>query len=675
MKKLAIRLGILGLLGGLVWGGYTAYKAIPQRQQQIATARVRKGDVIVRSYTRGELRAVRSVTLVAPNLFGTVQVTRLAPLGAFAKEKDLIVEFDDSEVNSRLEEKQLELEQIDEQIKKAQADLAIRNNQDQVELLRARYAVRRAELEVKRNELLPAIDQKKNLLNLEEARRRLKQLESDVKSRQEQAQAELAVLFERRNKARVELARERQRLAQVKLLAPMAGLVAIRQNRQTGFYFPGMQIPDIREGDQVQPGMPIADILDISELELVAKVGELDRAQLREGQEALVRLDAIGGKTFSARIKAMSSTASANVFSGDPAKKFDVIFALDMKELLTGLGAKPEQVQRLLATAEANRKKGIASSASLLTAGPTMMAMGGPGPAGPVGGNLMAGPPGAGSPTSMPFPGAMGPGGPGMGGGERGPGGPRRMMFGGPDLSEADRQKFREAMQKALNGRSMQDLTPEERQKIFDEVRKAVPALANAPRPAQGGGQRPAGPPAEAPAGPPAAGLDALTSRSGRGRGGEGGERRGAGPAGFPGFGFGSPQFSEKDLENAQLPEPPGPESQLDILIRPGSLADVEIIVEKIPNAIHIPAQAVFEKDGKPVVYVKNGTRWDERFIKPLRRAESTLVVGEGLKAGELIAMANPFEKAGDKKKKEKSSGAASSPMSNVGARSGGARP
>jgi HlyD family secretion protein len=112
-----------------------------------------------------------------------VQVTRLAPLGAFAREKDLIVEFDDSEVLARLEQKQLELEQVDEQIKKAQADLNIRNNQDQVELLRARYSVRRAELEVKRNELLSAIDQQKNTLNLEEARRRLKQLESDIKSR------------------------------------------------------------------------------------------------------------------------------------------------------------------------------------------------------------------------------------------------------------------------------------------------------------------------------------------------------------------------------------------------------------------------------------------------------------------------------------------------------------
>ena len=101
-----------------------------------------------------------------------MQVTKLAPLGALAKEKDLIVEFDDSERRTALEETLLEVEQIDEeQIKKAQADLDMRNNQDQVELLKSRAscAPRRA-FEVKRNELLADVDAKKNILNLEERR-------------------------------------------------------------------------------------------------------------------------------------------------------------------------------------------------------------------------------------------------------------------------------------------------------------------------------------------------------------------------------------------------------------------------------------------------------------------------------------------------------------------------
>src|SRR5579862_9022613 len=154
MTKVFIRIFLaLFVLGG-AYGGYKYFERLPQKQVPVATAKVRRGDVIVRAYSRGELRAVRSVSLIAPNLFSTVQVTKLAPLGSLAKEKDLIVEFDDSERRTALEETLLEVQQIDEQIKKAKADLEMRSNQDQVDLLATRYSVRRAELEVKRNELL-----------------------------------------------------------------------------------------------------------------------------------------------------------------------------------------------------------------------------------------------------------------------------------------------------------------------------------------------------------------------------------------------------------------------------------------------------------------------------------------------------------------------------------------
>lgn len=630
MKKILIQVVILAVVVGSAWYGYHLFQSMPQRQQQVATTKVRRGDVIVRSYTRGEVRAVRSVTLVAPNLFGTVQVTELAELGSFAREKDLVVGFDDSEVNSRVEEKQLEIDQVDEQIKKAEADLAIRNNQDQVELLRTRYSVRRADLEVKRNELLSAIDAKKNILNLEESKRRLTQLESDIKSRLEQAQAEMAVLKEKKNKAKLELNRETQRLSQVKLLSPMSGLVAIKQNRQGGFFFPGMQIPDIREGDQVQPGMAIADVLDLSELEIVAKVGELDRANLKDGQDVIIQLDAVGNKKFSGKIKTMSGTASANIFSGDPGKKFDVVFSVDMKELLTGLGAKPEQIRKVLETAEQNRKKPV--SPQMQT-----MSMASMGDAPPGGGMIMMAPGSApGGPESQPR---------------------QRVMLGGPrgpagaqSVSPEDRRKMQAAMAKILNGRNPQDLSPEDRAKMGEEVRKAMAAGAKPSSDSKAGGDTKAG------------------AEGRRGRRGAGGPSGPGGPDAMPTVRPG--QFSEKDFANAKLPPPVENDNQLDVLLRPGLLADVEIIVEKIPDAINIPAQAVFEKDGKQIVYVKNLNRWDERPIKVAKRSESTMVIASGLTAGETIAMADPNAKPGDKKK-DKGAAASGSPMGGMG---GGAK-
>ena len=115
------------------------------------------------------------------------------------------------------------------------------------------------------------------------------------------------------------------------------------------------------------------------------------------------------------------------------------------------------------------------------------------------------------------------------------------------------------------------------------------------------------------------------------------------------GFG-GAQQFSEKDLADAKLPPAPEEDSQLDVLLRPGLLADVEIIVEKIPNAIHIPVQAVFEREGKPVVFVKHGNEFEERVVKPLKRSESTMVIAEGLKPGELLALSDPTAARSGKK-------------------------
>lgn len=523
MKKILFRIVLVLIALGGAWWGYRFLKQMPAAQQQIATTRVRRGDVIVRSYARGELRATRSVTLTAPNLFGTVQVTRLAPLGSFAHEKDLIIEFDDSEVNSRLEEKQLEIDQIDEQIKKADADLAIRNNQDQVDLLTARFGVRRAELEVKRNELLSSIDAKKNELSLEEAKRRLQQLESDIKSRQAQSQAELAVLREKKNKGLLEMNRERARLSQIKLLSPMTGLVAIKPNRPN-FFFSGMEIPDIREGDQLNPGIAVADILDVSELEVLSRVGEVDRANLRENQDVSIELDAVPGRKIAGRIKSMSGTATSNVFSSDPAKKFDVVFSLDMRQLFSTLGVKPERVQQIMAVAEQNRRKPPPA-----LAGPAMGMSGKP----------------AGTPVIM------------------------QARSGGP----------------------------------------AAPGASSGGRP--------------------------------------------------PVMGFSRGQeFSEKDLASARLPSPPEENSQFDVLLRPGLLAGVEIVVEKIPNAIHIPTQAVFEKDGKLVAYVKNGNKFEERVFTPVKRSESTMVIAKGLEPGEVVALADPLAKKDTKKKAKSGEGA-----------------
>ena len=193
------------------------------------------------------------------------------------------------------------MQSVDEQIKKAKADLAIQQSQDQVTLLKTRYDVRRAELEVQRNPIIAAIDGKKNVLTLEQQKRALQQLEADIQARQEQADSQLAVL---QRAAQPEPDRRAARTAAHRAVQDAGADYGAggdqAESRRLNFNF-GQQMPDIREGDTLQPGMPVADLLDLSELEVWAKVGELDRANLKEGQDATLQLDAIPDKRSAAR--------------------------------------------------------------------------------------------------------------------------------------------------------------------------------------------------------------------------------------------------------------------------------------------------------------------------------------------------------------------------------------
>lgn len=626
MKRIVIQVGIaLLLVLGLVYGGFKVYEQLPHEKEAMATTTVRKGDFVVRAYSRGELRAVRSATLTAPNLFGQTQITFLAPLGAFAREKDLVAAYDDTAVLSRVVESQIELDKIHQQLLKARADLQLSANKDEVDLLEARYGVTRAELQMKRNELISSIDARKNELTLEEAKRRLARLQSDVQSKREQAEAQIRVLGEQRRKALISLNRDKARVLEAKSLAPISGLMAVKQNYGAGGRF-GSEVPDLREGDEIYPGSPVVEILDLSELEIVAKVSEVDRANLREGQNVKVRLDALPGEVFDGKVKGMSTTASSNVMSGDPSKKFDVLFSIDMQALLKATGATPEEIRQIEETARHNRAKsssqsGMSGRGRMAAAGGPVMAEGG-GPGSGGGGFAAADSDSEGGQArgtrsqggeqaesgggrTRPSGQAATAGGQGAAAGTQARSGGRTAGGGAPgNLSAEDRQKVQAAMQQALNGRNLQDLSAEERRQIFSQVQGQVPGV--------GGGRR----------GRSQADTDAALE---------------AGPT------KNSYGFTIEELKAATPPPPPGKGSSIEMLLRPGLLADVEILVDEIKDAITIPMQAVFERDGKNIVFVKTPTGFEAREVTAARRTESTMVISAGLNPGEVLALSDPF--------------------------------
>jgi hypothetical protein len=664
MKKAIIRLSILAVLAGGAWYGYRTFKQSQTRQEKIATAKVQRSDVTIRAFTRGELKAVRVYPLYSPTLNGTIQVTALAPAGALAREKNLVVEYDDSELLGTIEADKLTLDTTDENIKYLTLTMQVQTSKNDVNKLLAEFAVKRAELQVKKNPVLDAITQKSNILALTQAVRALAQTVTNIEMLKAQQDSQMAVYNSTRRRSLQALQLDQGRLLQTKTLAPMTGLVAIKQNRAGNFNF-GQQMPDIRPGDQLQAGMNVADLLDLSEMELTAKVGELDRANLKEGQDILIQLDAIPDKRFPGKIKTLSGTATSDVFSGDPSKKFDVSFTVDMRALLTGVGMQKQDIDQIMNTATENAKKNLISFAPTVTGG---RGGGGGAPGMDFGGGLPGGPPpdlaalaalanqGGGGQGQGGF-GGRGQGGGGgqggfgaQGGGGRGPGG-----GGMSNISDADRQTLSDLRQKIRDASS-----DAEREKLQQQQQELMAKLG-----IQGRGGRQGGPNAPGGQGGDMAGGQGRGQRGGGGgdmAGGQGRGQRGGGGGG------GSNVFvpTQEELDNAALPIPPEQDSGVTKLLRPGLLADVEIQVESIPNALHVPSQAIYRQGGKPIVYVqgKDG-KFSPRAVELVKQSESFMVLASGVEAGEVVALSDPTLSKSDKmsKTEEKKGSGTGMPM------------
>jgi HlyD family secretion protein len=299
---------------------------------EIPTATVKEVDLQLKVFTKGALHTEQSRAVSAPPIAGgTLQIIQLAASGAHVHMGDVVLEFDPSQQEYNRAQNRSDLEQADQEIVKAKADAAVQTAEDQTALLKAKYAVRKAELEVSKNEILSPIDGQKNILGLDEAKRALTQLEQDIRSHGASNDAALAISQEKHHKAQLVMDRAELNIKNMKITSPIDGLMVIHGNRDStgGFFMDGMTLPDYHVGDQVNPGSSIAEVIDSSRLEISAQVGETDRTNVKTGQSVDIKVDALPGESFSGKVRTVGG-ATAREFWDDNAKhKFDVAIQID----------------------------------------------------------------------------------------------------------------------------------------------------------------------------------------------------------------------------------------------------------------------------------------------------------------------------------------------------------
>ncbi len=292
------------------WGGFRVYQ-FGQKGETIAlpTTTVKRGDVLVTVTGRGELQGGNSEMLVAPMTGAReMSITFLRKAGELIKAGDVVVEFDKTEQEYALKEAEADLAEAEQQVTQAQADSDAREEEARYALLQAKAELKLAELEVRKNPVVGAIVAKQNLLALSAAQDKLVQLQRDLASRKATTEAGVAIQEAARNKAKVKADTARRNMESMTLKAKSAGYVAIQQNQNLNFGYWGMQLPMFQVGDNVRAGMGVAQIPDLENWEVVARLGELDRGHLEVGQPAEIEVVALPGMKFTGKIKNIGGT-------------------------------------------------------------------------------------------------------------------------------------------------------------------------------------------------------------------------------------------------------------------------------------------------------------------------------------------------------------------------------
>ncbi len=234
-----------------------------------------------------------------------LQIQALSKSGSMAKKGDVVAEFDRQYMMQRLDDFKSTVTQAEADFRKQTAELQITRKSYEQQVLTAKNAVEKAELDIKTIAVRSAIDSERYRLALEEAKANLKQMQEarkylDIGEKAQVRSADLEL-----QSTKLEYKRSEVNADKMLVKAPIDGLVVMQNT------FRGSEFGAIQQGDSVNPGMLFMQIVDPSSMIVNATVNQSDVQSMRIGQKARLRFDAFPGLELPGRLVVIGAITKA----------------------------------------------------------------------------------------------------------------------------------------------------------------------------------------------------------------------------------------------------------------------------------------------------------------------------------------------------------------------------
>jgi RND family efflux transporter MFP subunit len=331
--RMAIAAAVLVVGSGAILG-YTRFAA--KRTPDAATFQVKREEFLEVLQFRGQVKAMRSVTISAPAEAGDLEVLKIVASGTHVNPGDVVVEFDKSKKEQELAVNRSVLKSAQAEIEQERAQDVLKEEEDKTAVSKAQYDVETAKLEASKQEIVSKIEGSEANLKLADAEQKLSEMQVKLKADQGLDRAAVENKVQASKKAAYDVESAERALASMRLTAPSAGMVSLIPVWHAG------DQSVFKPGENVWPGAPIAELPDGSSLRVAGRVDETERGRLALKQTVTVQFDAIPDRQFTGSVEEIGTIASLD-FSGNwpfPLN-FNLRIALDQedKRLKPGLTA------------------------------------------------------------------------------------------------------------------------------------------------------------------------------------------------------------------------------------------------------------------------------------------------------------------------------------------------
>jgi HlyD family secretion protein len=308
---------------------YAARRAWPNQAAEVQplTVTLQARDFALQINANGELQAAESKAIAVPFVpVERLRIGTVVPDGRHVKEGDVLVEFDQAELDLQMLEHRSSLEMAKQKINKSELAVGV----ERTDIVKDK---RIAELELaKINEFLPRDEQIYTRRQLIEG-----QLDKDFTEKKLVfADARLtlkgkvytldeAILLLERQQANNKIGQVEKALSSLKLVSPASGIVVYND---PGFFSGGFSI---QPGRVVWIGSTLFNLVNPDKMEAKCFVLEKDAGELRKDQTVTVTLDPFPGKQFTGKVKSIDHLARP-IDRDSPVKYFQTVVTLDQTD-------------------------------------------------------------------------------------------------------------------------------------------------------------------------------------------------------------------------------------------------------------------------------------------------------------------------------------------------------